>query len=1359
MPSWNARNGGSVALDVKTQTLFAVLFYNAGVPLKSDFISLEIIDGKCVMSVNEGNGVVVLHSDIFVSDGRWHHIETQFSQSYIEIVVDGQMKNLRPGLGSNRFFDLSGYLYVGGIELNKQSRALQDGLQSLYTIGGAESSLTGCIKDIKVNDNYVGFREVEVTYGIQPECGWEYMCLQEPCIPEAECHQDGMDSFRCICNYDNCVRSNFSSGYKLYTKSSKPIDLEILDLQPLIIPEGGSDLISSNNIRILLDYEKYGIRESGVLFHIIEPPKHGSLEIEIWRRISDDIFTLPDLSTNKVRYSHDGSETKSDIMVFDIEFRAANFRLPSFLEEKQQFVFHINIIPVNDPPKLNLPTGKVFHLAKFTRKTITSEFLKAEDPDNTPSEIMYSIVHLGAQENEAFIENAKNPGKSISNFTQQDIEDGIIRYYNKGAGTVRVTLRVSDGISSDQITSILKIVPFDLEVTLVNNTGIILSYGSYGTISTNNLTFTDNAPDQNLELRFNVTKQPDNGSIRRLQNNGRWYTVNHFSRRQLRKGKIAYFHTTGKPAYDEFKFTVSSSDVKFPTVYDFRINFIAIHLKQLHNSELVLNRKLDSHITETELKFETQPIPTPADQIIYTIESVPAFGNVIQFHAGDSEPRHKKLEVNSTFKQSDINSKSLKYKLHRKSYSVINDHFTFKVSIPGGIDSDVMEFKIKHLPVENEAIIINEKVTVLEGGTSTIGASELHIEIPTGSQIIYNITTPPKHGILKKLNPDHIEIEEESVRVVTSTEIMQNRLIYVHDDSENERDLFHFMASAFDGGSDSFVYYGTVHIHVIMKNDNPPVRAVDKVFNVVLDGEKKLTGRDLKYIDPDIDSTHESIQYTLRNIPNGALFHVDDLSTQIYQFTQVDLDTGRIILRHNGTPYGKALLRITDGKFYVTGVLEIQASKPYINITQNTGLVVKRGENSLITTSNLTVETNLNVDPGDITYKITSSPKHGQILLYSKAVHQFTQKDLQMENVEYENDNSISFQDSFSFSAFLDDIIVEGRFEFRIYPEIYWESLKVINNNTLHVDEEKIVTINATALNISQVNINTNNITYTVTRPPKFGFIFLGTVNDFENWKSVSKTSPAVVFSQSAINEGHLHYNHTEINASEDYFIFDVTNGITTLKDLSFHFKIISKSIFLKTNNITVMEGGEVPLKVSDIGVTNPYYESWIEEYLVIEKPQHGYISYIDNSRSRISRFNDSSLRSGFIYYVHDGSETTRDWFTLVANATALNKESLPSTVHVIVIPVNDESPHVVNNTGLHVWEGDITVISNRHLAATDDDSDPSDLTFEISSPSNGYVALINDTKTPILSFKQEQIDRGMVVFVHTGMLYYYNIL
>lgn len=56
-----------------------------------------------------------------------------------------------------------------------------------------------------------------------------------------------------------------------------------------------------------------------------------------------------------------------------------------------------------------------------------------------------------------------------------------------------------------------------------------------------------------------------------------------------------------------------------------------------------------------------------------------------------------------------------------------------------------------------------------------------------------------------------------------------------------------------------------------------------------------------------------------------------------------------------------------------------------------------------------------------------------------------------------------------------------------------------------------------------------------------------------------------------------------------------------------------------------------------------------------------------------------------YISYIHDGSETQKDSFTIVANQTEIRKHSLPCVVHVNITPVNDETPVVTANEGLKV--------------------------------------------------------------------------
>lgn len=60
-------------------------------------------------------------------------------------------------------------------------------------------------------------------------------------------------------------------------------------------------------------------------------------------------------------------------------------------------------------------------------------------------------------------------------------------------------------------------------------------------------------------------------------------------------------------------------------------------------------------------------------------------------------------------------------------------------------------------------------------------------------------------------------------------------------------------------------------------------------------------------------------------------------------------------------------------------------------------------------------------------------------------------------------------------------------------------------------------------------------------------------------------------------------------------------------------------------------------------------------------------------------------MKAGSVYYMHDSSESLEDSFTLSATAYTLERRSLPVTVSVIVIPVNDEPPILTRNTGLEV--------------------------------------------------------------------------
>jgi hypothetical protein len=72
-----------------------------------------------------------------------------------------------------------------------------------------------------------------------------------------------------------------------------------------------------------------------------------------------------------------------------------------------------------------------------------------------------------------------------------------------------------------------------------------------------------------------------------------------------------------------------------------------------------------------------------------------------------------------------------------------------------------------------------------------------------------------------------------------------------------------------------------------------------------------------------------------------------------------------------------------------------------------------------------------------------------------------------------------------------------------------------------------------------------------------------------------------------------------------------------------------------------------------------------------------------------------------------------------------------------------------------------ICILLNYHLcnvpittvftAAVDKDTGPDNLTFTVSSPKNGHLAVVSSPSTPVRQFKQAQINNWQVLFIHTG--------
>lgn len=507
----------------------------------------------------------------------------------------------------------------------------------------------------------------------------------------------------------------------------------------------------------------------------------------------------------------------------------------------------------------------------------------------------------------------------------------------------------------------------------------------------------------------------------------------------------------------QFKTTLNTT-----STYTFRMTFTKCELTRTRNEIFEMISTTEATIKPKHLTFETKPIKASTTSIIYTITKPPLYG--ILFSAVSKY----RLRVNDVFSQEDILSQHLKYKLFRKAYSPIEDEFNFVVSALG-CKNLTEKFSISYVPSKEnlEAIeVVLKTIYVNEGEVAAIKASDLYVWSDTISNLFFNVTVQPKHGELQVVGNNGLI--RNRTNFFTLYELRSEELFYVHDSSESTSDNFTFLAVSSE--QEDFEYVGTMYCNISLVNDNSLERTVDKTFNVVVGGKRLLTGNDLRYSDTDVNTNLSDIVYTCGDLPNGEIYNVMNLTGKITQFTQEDLDNDRILFKHKGSEYGKVNLWVTDGKFYVKGVLEIHASAPFIRVVTNKKLIVQQGQSAVITNQHLIYNTNLYAFDRNVVYRVTQKPTFGRVVYTTnlKVVDEFTHEDVVKGRISYMHDVISSDADEISLRISCEDVTTVAQLGVWMLPKSFWEPLVIKNHKSLMVEESTSANINK---NIFEVNL------------------------------------------------------------------------------------------------------------------------------------------------------------------------------------------------------------------------------------------------------------------------------------------------
>ncbi|NWI87101.1 CSPG4 protein, partial [Pitta sordida] len=1332
-PSWKVDDEGILEYELQTSVARGLLFYHPG--QAGDFVAMEMEDG--LIKAYIGKHKTHLSSHRSVNDSRWHYIKLKFTAEYLQLTLDEETvkKSLPP---HSKLPLLKGSLFVGGVDDRIRSELIRLELISVsgkYARGG---SFKGCLRNLKANSEKKSLKNVLVTKDISAGCGME------------SAFNTGLALEMSVKNHTVKAAPVFAISHESSVSPVKEDKRHPLVLNNLIVPEGGQAPLESKHIKVNLDFEKLGIHPSQIVFEIKEPPSHGDLKLSVGPVQELNTFTLQDVLQGKILYDHDGSEDTYDYFNFSISNSSEKI-VPPYLQGNEQHVFSITVTPVNDAPEITLPEGNLLLLIENSRKRLTSDLIKILDKDTDSQSLSLSVLgNLNADA--GFLENSKHPGKAITSFSNEDLREGTVFFVHTGVKNSRIVLRANDGEKVSN-TVVLRIMAIPLDYRVVNNSGINLLQGVTALIRPRHLAVETNAVLQELEIRYEITEPPQFGQVQRQHSKGEWKQVTSFSQRSLHRNRVRYCSTFKEiqleNVTDQFKFKVGIGN-RISEEHTFPIKVKWLTYSLLKHAPLKIEKSNKKYLNSDNLFAVITDLEIPEDELHFKLLSLPRNGQILL----NDQP----LRKGSVFSQKDITYEKVAYELISRYHEDNYDSFRFLISTKY-LESNLYDFEIYIKSDLGNIILTNSGLNVTEGEGELITSTKLFVQTPDSKAFQYKVIQFPKHGKLKLTNFSSTFENSDNLTTFTNEDITDKRLMYVHDDSETPFDELLVRASSKESGKwvsfDPEVEPLSVEIRfnisVQLKNDEKPIRVIDKIFNVVRNGQRLLTLADLCYHDPDSDFDDGQLLYTRRGISNGDLVLTNDTLHRLYQFKQVDLEQKQVLFLHRGADFGRFVLFVTDGKYYTSLLLEINATDPYVRLANNTGLLVQKGKEEIVTTANLSATTNQDIrNDRELTYEILCYPKYGRIYVNSLLMHSFTQLDLIKGHVIYRHDDSNNLIDTFNFTVHARDVHLDAGVQVRIYLESQQQPPRIVNKNNLLVEEGKPVKISKGKLQVVHENSSPSEIVFTVRKLPEYGYI-----RKFSSEESYLSSDQRLIlsFTQQDIDEGKIQYVQTVSDQLEDHFFLDVTNGVRTVSGIEVSIQIIPRMIPLEVQNFTVIEGGSKALVEDYLKISSRHFAGLSCEYILTEQPKHG---YVENSRLpgiKLTTFTRKQVEQELIYYIHDDSEELMDSFTVIVNNTELWKQSLPQTVFITVIAVNDEAPVIKVNRILQVWVGSVTEITIDDLCAEDKDSSPSQLVYSITPPSNGYLVLKSSPNKSVLNFTQAHITEEHLVFVHNGAM------
>ncbi|CAH6787662.1 RGD1561161 [Phodopus roborovskii] len=863
------------------------------------------------------------------------------------------------------------------------------------------------------------------------------------------------------------------------------------------------------------------------------------------------------------------------------------------------------------------------------------------------------------------------------------------------------------------------------------------------------------------QILFKIQQMPTHGSLQ-IEVQPAQEMESTFTVLDLRLGKVWYIHDGSEEPTDSFTFAVFSSSrraippqLQDPTLHVFNIIVIPVNdppYLKLPEGHLLLFENCKKQLTPSVVQV-SDPDTDSQHLGLLVLSNFNA-------DAGFLENARDPGQAINAFTQVDLQHGNIFY-VHRGNR---NARIVLRAT-DGELVSNPVVLRVMAVPWDFE-VAGSTGVAVQQGGTVLITRTDLSVKV-NGEQhemdTRYDITRPPQLGQIQHRASTG---EWKQASTFSQRSIDRGRIRYYSSfkepQQENVTDHFKFKVMVEGRESKELLFPVTIRPLKLTLLKNIPI----EISNV---NKKVLDSGHLQAATENVEVAEWELCFKLLSPPKkGNLVLGNEVLQTSSIFSQKNITDSMVSYEPRGAPREDSqdtfsfsiIVKHIESKDYTFRVI-LKADKTHIILT-NTGLFVKEGGWTLITKSELFVQT---LDNHVFQYEVTKSPQHGELKLVSSSaslggdgsISAFTDEDIVSGRLMYAHDDSETQCDEFVVLASATDQGQQGGARSLDSGHMSTE-IKVSISVELKNDEKPVQVVDRVfhVVRGSQRLLTLTDLCY---HDPDLDFDdgqLLYTRRGIPNGDLVKAGDPSqklYQFRQEDLQEGHVLFRHHGPDSAR--FLLFVTDGVHHTSSL-FEVSVSEAYVHIVNNTgLLVPRGRDSCFTTANLSVTtNQDVRTDHEfEFHILQPPTHGRI-LVNNSA--FHSFSQHDLKRGFVVYRHNG-DGNFDMFNLTVK---VKDTYLDVSVCVQVsLESHQQRTPILQSRSIAVEEGKPVKLRSGNLQAGNEDDLSSETAFTVrTAPMHGYLqkstaedgGVGTDGKSP-LSFTQQDIDDGNVVYVPTA--------